>query len=236
MRDRLASLAYGAAYDAVVEGFGPYQRLLGEVMSLVARSCPVSGGPAATRVLDVSCGTGTVVARLAQEGYSVVGVDQVERLVRVAQRRCRRFPNARIGQGDVSAGIPDSGSFDVLVSMHTLYWHPAPGSFLDGCRRALREGGHGVFLTYRRPARVARTFRQIRALEGWVAAVYSLRWLLPTAAFEALRTCEHRYVGEDELCGWLERAGFQVLEARGTFLAGISLLTWTRRTGPAQRE
>ena len=72
--ERLVAVGYGLSYDAVVRGFRPYQSLLDEISALIERVRP-AGPRLATRVLDVACGTGTVAARLAADGYSVVGAD-----------------------------------------------------------------------------------------------------------------------------------------------------------------
>ncbi len=225
--DRLAALGYGAAYDAVVSGFGPYERLLDEIAELVVRSCP-GRDPADIHVLDVACGTGTAAARLARAAGRVVGVDPVERLVTVARRR-RHLSRLSFHRVDLATDpLPGAGTFDALVSLHTLYWHPDPAAFLAACRRALRPGGHAIFLTYSRPARVLPTFAGLWTSEGAAAAVRSLRWLVPTAAFEALRRHRPRYQDREAFHRTLTAAGFEILEARQTFLSGISLLAWTR--------
>jgi hypothetical protein len=59
-------------------------------------------------------------------------------------------------------------------------------------------------------------------------AVRALRWLVPTALFEFFRDCEHRYLSEADFRAALERAGFEVLDVRPTFLAGLSHLAWAR--------
>ena len=123
--------------------------------------------------------------------------------------------------------MPGAGTFDVLVSMHTLYWHPDPTALLDACRRALKPGGHAIFLTYERPAGLT-TFHEVRAAEGLGAAVRALRWLLPTMTFEFFRESEHRYLSVAAFHETLGRAGFEVLEARQTFLSGLSRLAWCR--------
>src|SRR5438309_11828219 len=82
--ERLIAVGYGLTYDAVVSGFPPYERLLAEVTTLVARSAPAG---ASSTALDVSCGTGTVAARIASLGYRVTGVDAVAPLVNVARER-----------------------------------------------------------------------------------------------------------------------------------------------------
>jgi SAM-dependent methyltransferase len=227
--ERLIAVGYGGTYDAVVRGFRPYDALLDEIAALVGRTAPGAG--ATLRVLDVSCGVGTVAFRLGRDGHAVVGLDSVGHLVAVARDKARAVPGLDVAFHHVDVGrgpIPGRGTYDVVVSMHTLYWHPDPGALLEGCRRALRPDGHAVFLTYARPAVVGRLFGEIRATQGLGAAVRALRWLVPTALFERLRDCEHRYLNEADFHGSLARAGFEVLESRQTFLGGISRLAWVR--------
>ncbi len=230
--DRLVAIAYGLGYDAIVRGFPPYQALLDEIVTCVTRA---TGGarPRDVRVLDIACGTGTVAARLAREGYRVVALDIVEHLTAVAQRRHGRSGDITFHNLDLARhAVPEAGTYDVLVSMHTLYWHPDLPGVLAACRTALRPGGHGLFLTYVRPAHVARTFQVIRAEQGLAGAVRALRWLLPTALFEAVRHYEPRYMSRDEFHRTLAQAGLEVLDLRATFLAGLSLLALTRNPRP----
>jgi len=227
--ERLLAVGYGLTYGAIVRGFAPYEALLDDIVRLVARAA--TPGPSnRTRVLDVSCGIGTVAERLARRGWSVVAADPIEHLVDVARRHHRDSGlSLSFHHADVATqSVPGSGSFDVLVSMHTLYWHPDPAALLAACRRALRPGGHAVFLTYERPAHVRRTFAEVRARCGWFEAMRSLRWLLPTALFDLFRNVQPRYLSREEFSSALGAAGFEVLEMRETFLAGISLLAWTR--------
>jgi SAM-dependent methyltransferase len=232
--ERVIAVSYGLTYDAIVRGFEPYEALIDEVVALVARGA-APGPPAATRVLDVSCGIGTVASRVARRGWTVVGLDAVAHLVAVARRHhgdsglSLSFHHADLSRDPLPAG----GPFDVLVSMHTLYWHPDPAALLAACRRALKPGGHAVFLTYERPAHVVRTFNDVRWQRGWWQAIRALRWLVPTALFDLFRGVEPRYLKRGEFDSVLRGAGFEILERRNTFLAGISLLAWTR---PAPTE
>jgi SAM-dependent methyltransferase len=227
--ERMIAVGYGLTYDAIVRGFEPYEALIDEVVALVARGAR-AGDPAATRVLDVSCGIGTVAARLARRGWTVVALDAVAHLVAVARRHHRdsglslSFHHADAARDP----MPVAGAFDVLVSMHTLYWHPDPAALLAACRRALKPGGHAVFLTYDRPARVLRTFVDVRRQRGWREAVRALRWLVPTALFDLFRGVAPRYLSRPEFDSVLRGAGFEIIEQRATFLAGISLLAWAR--------
>ena len=74
---------------------------------------------------------------------SVVGIDGVRHLVEIAREKtAQRRANLTFQHFDIGRGaVPGAGNFDVLVSMHTLYWHPQPTALLEGCRRALRAGG-----------------------------------------------------------------------------------------------
>lgn len=225
--ERLVARSYGWTYDVIVRGFPPFQTLLDEVAHLVARAVADVPDRRNVKILDISCGTGTVARRLAQDGYRVHGVDSVAYLVDVARRR--HGASATFRHLDVARdAVPESGTYDLLVSMHTLYWHPDPQAVLEACRRVLKPGGHGVFLTYTRPARVGRTFRRIRARQGTGSALRALRWLVPTAAFETFRNYDPQYLTRDEFGRALGRAGFEVFELRETFLAGLSLLAWAR--------
>jgi 2-polyprenyl-3-methyl-5-hydroxy-6-metoxy-1,4-benzoquinol methylase len=230
--EHMIAVTYGVSYDAVVTHFPPYESMLEEIVALVGRSVPDPTKPRATRVLDVACGIGNVSLRLAREGYTVVGIDGVRHLVEIAREKDRpRGASLSFQHFDIAhAALPGAGSFDVLVSMHTLYWHPDPDALLQGCRRALKPGGHAIFLTYDRPARVISTFKTVRAAQGLGAAVHALRWLLPTVAFEFFRESEHRYLGAPKFHETLRRVGFEVLESRQTFLSGLSHLAWCRAT------
>src|SRR5439155_876216 len=84
--EHMIAVTYGVTYDAVVTHFPPYEAMLEEIVAFVARLVPESTAPRATRVLDVACGIGNVSLRLAQEGYSVVGIDGVKHLVESAHR------------------------------------------------------------------------------------------------------------------------------------------------------
>ena len=84
--ERLIAVGYGLTYDAIVRGFAPYEALIEEVGSFVARGAR-PGPPVGTRVLDVSCGVGSVASRLARRGWTVAGLDAVAHLVEVARRR-----------------------------------------------------------------------------------------------------------------------------------------------------
>jgi SAM-dependent methyltransferase len=221
--ERAIALGYTSAYDAVVDGFAPYEAMLDEVAHLVERT-------KATEVLDVACGIGNVAFFLAARGPRVLGIDAVAELAERAEQKRRRAgspPNVRFEHRDL-ARDPLEPRFDAVVSMNTLYWHPDPTALLTACRSALVPGGHAIVVTYGRRARVIDTARRLAREEGGRQALRALRWLGPTALFESLRDFEPRYLGERELGAMLEAARFEILETKQTFLAELCHLAWAR--------
>jgi SAM-dependent methyltransferase len=221
--ERAIALTYGVAYDRVVRGFAPYQALLDDIVDVLARA----GRGRPLRVLDVACGTGTVARRLARAGHTVTGLDLIADLV----ARARRQPSAGVTfvHADVTTGTGfAAGTFDACVSLHTLNWHPRPLALLDECRRLLGPRGHALIACYTRPAALRSTFGAVRAINGFGAAVSALRWLAPTAIFEACRHYDARYPDVPALHDELAAAGFDIIESRPVFLAGVSRLVWAR--------
>ena len=129
MRGEWTAAAYAALYDRVVDGFAPYETLVDSVAGLIERLALTDGRLAPCRILDVTCGTGSVVRRLAARGHLVVGVDPVAPLVEQARRASRHFSTCSFHAVDVARQDPPApGSFDAVVSMRTPSWHPSRGA------------------------------------------------------------------------------------------------------------
>ena len=127
MRGEWTAAKYAALYDSVVDGFAPYETLVDSGASLIRRLHPADGRLAPCRILDVTCGTGSVIRLLAVRGHVVVDVDPVPPLVERARRASRRFSTCSFHAVDVARqDVPAPESFDAVVSVHTLYGHPEP--------------------------------------------------------------------------------------------------------------
>jgi 2-polyprenyl-3-methyl-5-hydroxy-6-metoxy-1,4-benzoquinol methylase len=230
--EHLLAVGYGLTYEDLVASLPAYQALLDEIVEYARRSVPSRTDPRAVQVLDVASGIGTLAFRLAREGFNVVGLESVEYLVEIARekRRMRNVPNVAFHQ--VAVGLdpwPSQQTFDFVVGLHTLYWHPRPQQLLDAARRALKPDGYALFVNFTRPVHVTSTFRAVRAREGLRPALRALRWLVATAIFERLREYEPHYTDAEELRTLLTTAGFDVLDAKAVFLADLSVLCWLRR-------
>lgn len=231
--DRMLSIGYGVVYDYIVEGFLPYQRLEAEVRQRVEASVPPSVDRHEVRILDVDCGPGNFACLLAEAGFSVVGLDAYGSLVEVAKekRRAKHLSNLAFRHADLTRGNTfRESAFDQVVSIHSLYVHPAPDALLQEACRVLKPGGHAVFVNHTRQVGRWSTLREIWRRDGPAAALRCLLWVLPNAVFEAVRKpIGPHYWDEDAFAAHLERAGFRVLEMRRTFLNDASLLVWARK-------
>lgn len=105
-----------------------------------ARHAPRAGA----RVLDVGCGTGEILARLAARfpQASFLGVDLEEPHLARARARCAQFGDrVRVQREDaLSLSLPD-GHFDLVVSRHVLQALPDARRALAEMLRVLRPGG-----------------------------------------------------------------------------------------------
>lgn len=104
---------------------------------LAGRILADEGPVAPDAMVELGCGTGRFLPRLALRGASVCGVDGHLGLLQVAAGRARA---AQLVQSDVVRLPLAGGQFDVAVALDVLE-HVDPRSFLDEVARVLRPGG-----------------------------------------------------------------------------------------------
>ena len=105
-----------------------------------ARHPPLEGA----RALDVGCGTGEIVARLAARfpQASFVGVDLEESHLERARVRCAAFgPRVRFQRGDALALSFPAAEFDLVVCRHMLQAVPDARRAVTEMVRVTRPGG-----------------------------------------------------------------------------------------------
>lgn len=98
----------------------------------------IAGG----RLLEVGCGNGETLARLAWLGWNCEGVDFDEKAVtRARERRLEAYVGSLHDRK-----YPD-GAFDAVVMNHVLEHVPDPRGLFVECHRILKPGGHLVCIT-----------------------------------------------------------------------------------------
>jgi ubiquinone/menaquinone biosynthesis C-methylase UbiE len=231
--DRTVSIGYGVVYDYIFDRFPPYLALRREVLARVESAVPEGVPRRDVRVLEVDCGPGTFSCLLAEAGFAVVGIDPYNGLIDLARekRRARRLSNLAFQHADVAhRNTFWEGTFDQVVSIHSLYAHPAPQRMLAEACRVLKPGGHLVLVNHTRRLGLVSTFREVAGREGLLTALGSLIWMVPNAVFESGRKrVGPHYWDEDTFAVELRAAGFTVLEMRRTFLSSASVLVWARK-------
>ncbi len=94
-----------------------------------------------TDMLDAGCGTGAVIALLAekypQKNYT--GIDLSPQMIAVA--KAKKTEGARFLCGDCEKLPFEADSFDVITCSMSFHHYPHPVDFFRSCERVLRPGG-----------------------------------------------------------------------------------------------
>jgi SAM-dependent methyltransferase len=78
--------------------------------------------PAQGRVFEVGCGTGQMTLPFAQRGYTVVALDQGERLAALASQHCQPYPQVRVVPCAFEDWQDTPESYDLFLSAQAFHW------------------------------------------------------------------------------------------------------------------
>jgi 2-polyprenyl-3-methyl-5-hydroxy-6-metoxy-1,4-benzoquinol methylase len=109
--------------------------IAGDVMYLRARP----GG----EVLDVGCGTASVLGNLQALGWTVTGIELDPQVAAAAAERLGR----PVLTGSIDDVQLDDDRYDAILLSHVIEHLPDPLASLAKCARALKRGGNLVILT-----------------------------------------------------------------------------------------
>jgi SAM-dependent methyltransferase len=103
--------------------------------------------PPPADVLDVGCGTGTLMVLLAEAGFRVHGIDLSPRMVTAAQAKLAAAGvHATVNVADASEPPGAADAYDVVLSRHLLWALPDPGRAVRNWAQLLRPTGRLVLI------------------------------------------------------------------------------------------
>lgn len=93
------------------------------------------------KVLDVGCGTGTILSLLSKnDGISLSGVDLSEEMLSVAKKKLNDKVKLKIGD---SEQLPwENNIFDAIICTDSFHHYPEPKKVLREMTRVLETNGH----------------------------------------------------------------------------------------------
>ena len=116
--------------------FAGYKAILNEIYNRVLSA-------SAKTVLDIGFGTGTLTAKLYEQGCVIYGQDFSDRMITLAQEK---MPDARLFQGDFSNGLAEplmQQKYDAIIATYSLHHLTdlQKVNFLKSLLSLLHEGG-----------------------------------------------------------------------------------------------
>jgi 2-polyprenyl-3-methyl-5-hydroxy-6-metoxy-1,4-benzoquinol methylase len=147
-------------------------------------------------ILDYGCGTGLLLARLAERGHRVAGSDTSEQSLEAVRRRLRKYANF-LGALTPDELLAEGMQFDTILAVELVehLYDDRLDDVLGMLRRLVRPGGH-IIVTTPNHERLEDSFLMCPCCKS----VFH-RW-------------QHvRSWSQTSLTDYLERRGFQVLDA-----------------------
>jgi SAM-dependent methyltransferase len=105
---------------------------------------------AGTRLLDVGCGSGMLLALAAGAGAVPSGIDVTPELLAIARER---LPAADLREGDMEQLPWEEDAFDAVTGVNAFQFAGDPGRALAEAARVLRPGGSLVASLFAAPER-----------------------------------------------------------------------------------
>jgi ubiquinone/menaquinone biosynthesis C-methylase UbiE len=145
-------------------------------------------------VLDVACGTGAFERLVLSEQptQAIIGIDLSEKMLEVAQKKCRHYPNVSFETASVMALPFGDRSFDVVVSASALHYFVDPATALMEIKRVLKPAGELIILDW--------------CKDDWLCQLYDF-------VLKRFDRAHKQCYTQDEFHQLLTRSGFQIERA-----------------------
>ncbi|MBI5390583.1 methyltransferase domain-containing protein [Candidatus Woesearchaeota archaeon] len=148
-----------------------------------------------TSVLDVACGTGTLLAVLAQHITTgkIAGIDISPEMIQEASKKTKALPNVEVRQADVEKIPYPDATFDAVVSTEAFHHFPHALEGLKEMTRVLKHGGHIVICDVSVPPHALTNF--LFKVEPGFVKLYSRKDFIELAEKAGLRVVHQKRVG-----------------------------------------
>lgn len=98
-------------------------------------------------VLEVGCGNGYLLRKVATKARRVIGLDNSHKLLSIARRNTRGIQNISLDRGDVTKTLPYANErFDVVIANMLLQYVPELKKFAQESARVLKDGGNLIVI------------------------------------------------------------------------------------------
>ena len=136
-----------------------YRRIaLRDHVAFIRRIFPIPGDSRPLRLLDVGCGSATLLRLLRERGFDVLGFDQSDKAAAIGKAEgVEVLTGARLQDGNFT-----DSSFHVVSLFHVLEHVPDPRDWLVEVRRILCSGGRLVI--------------QVPNIDCWQFRLCGVRW------------------------------------------------------------
>lgn len=144
--------------------------------------------------LDVACGTGAFERLILsdQPTQSIVGIDLSERMLDIAQKKCRDYPNVSFERASATALPFRDRSFDVVVSASAFHYFEDPIAALIEMKRVLKPEGELIILDW--------------CKDDWICRLYDF-------VLKRFDPAHQKCYTQDEFHQLLSKVGFQIQRA-----------------------
>lgn len=145
--ERLFWDLYAISYSMIPKTYKPYQ----EVMAKLNESIVSRKNNDNEIILDSGCGVGAHAKMLYEEGFSVVGLDFCEAMVRRSKKHAKEASFMLSDMQEIPLG---DESVDHIVSVNALYVVPDPDKVLSEWNRILKPGGYLHLISFAEPLNI----------------------------------------------------------------------------------
>lgn len=153
-------------------------------------------------ILDVGCGGGLVSEPLANLGATVTGIDASAMSIRVARQHAHNTTTpVNYEHAMASDLLADGRLFDVVINAEVVEHVHNQSLLIEQCAKLVKPGGILILATLN------------RTIKSFIIAIVGAEYVmnyLPKGTHSW-----HKFVKPEELSGWAEQSGCELLEQTG---------------------